>query len=61
MNKRLVFSTVSEMVRVPSDALVFVTADGSCSAITMADGKNFVLTLQLGQIELRIAVSFSIG
>ena len=34
---------------------LFITADGNYSVITMADGGNFVLTLQLGQIERRIA------
>lgn len=37
------------------ETVVYVTADGNYSAITMADGGNFVLTLQLGQIERRIA------
>lgn len=55
MGKRLVFATTTEIVRVPADAVVFVTASGNYSAITMADGGNYVLTLQLGQIEKRIA------
>lgn len=55
MERRLVFSTSTEMLRVPSDTVVYVTADGNYSIITMADGENFVLTLQLGQIEHRIA------
>ena len=55
MNKRLIFTTTTEIVRVPADSVVFITADGNYSAITMADGENFVLTLQLGQMEKRIA------
>ena len=55
MNKRLIFTTTSEIVRVPADSVVFITADGNYSAITLADGEKFVLTLQLGQIERRIA------
>lgn len=39
----------------PPDAVVFVTASGNYSAMTLADGENFVLTLQLGYIERRIA------
>lgn len=39
----------------PADSVVFITADGNYSTITLADGENFVLTLQLGQIERRIA------
>lgn len=55
MNKRLVFTTSTEIVRVPSDTVVYITADGNYSALTLTDGENFVLTLQLGQIERRIA------
>ena len=55
MNKRLIFTTSAEIIRVPPESVVFITADGNYSAITMADGENFVLTLQLGHIERRIA------
>lgn len=55
MNKRLIFTTSTEIVRVPPESVVFITADGNYSAITMADGENVVLTLQLGHIERRIA------
>ncbi len=55
MSKRLVFTTSSEIIRVPTDAVVFVTADGNYSTITLADSGNFTLTMQLGQIERRIA------
>ena len=55
MNKRLIFTTTTEIVRVPADAVIFITADGNYSAITLADGEKVVLTLQLGQIEKRIA------
>lgn len=55
MSKVLLFFTSTELIRVPADAVVFVTADGNYSAITMADGSSYVLTLQLGQIEKRIS------
>lgn len=55
MRKDLLFFTSTELLRVPSDAVVFITADGNYSAINMADGSDYVLTLQLGQIEKRIA------
>lgn len=55
MSKRLVFTTSTEILRVLPETVVFITADGNYSVITMADGGNFVLTLQLGQIERRIA------
>lgn len=57
MDKRLVFTTSTEIVRVPSDAVVSITADGNYSVLSLADGGNFVLTLQLGQIERRIAAA----
>lgn len=55
MSRHLIFSTSTEMVRIPSDAVVFIAADGNYSAITTADGKNFVLTMGLGHIERRIS------
>ena len=55
MDRRLVFATSTEILRVPPDSVVYITADGNYSAINMADGGCFVLTLQLGQIERRIA------
>lgn len=55
MGQRLLFSTSTEVLCVPSDAVVFITADGNYSAITMADQNNYVLTMQLGQIERRIS------
>lgn len=55
MRKDLLFFTSTELLRVPADAVVYITADGNYSAIKMADGSDYVLTLQLGQIEKRIA------
>lgn len=55
MDKRLVFTTTTEMIRVPADAVVYITADGNYSVITTADSESTVLTTQLGQIERRIA------
>lgn len=39
----------------PADAVVYIAADGNYSVITMADGGSYLLTLQLGQVERRIA------
>ena len=55
MNRRLIFNTSTEIVRVPPESVVYITADGNYSAITLADGGRFVLTLQLGQMERSIA------
>lgn len=54
MEKSLIFCTSAELVRVGADAVVFITADGNYSTITMADGSAYTLTIQLGQIERRI-------
>lgn len=55
MYKRLVFITTTEILRVPSDTVVYISADGNYSTVTTIGGETFVLTLQLGQIERRIA------
>lgn len=55
MQRRLVFTTSTEMLRVLPDTVVCITADGNYSTITMVDGGNYVLTIQLGQIERLIA------
>lgn len=55
MSQSLLFSTSTELICVPSDAVVFIAADGNYSAITTADRENYVLTMQLGQIEKRIS------
>ncbi len=55
MNKRLIFTTSTEIVRVPPESVLYITAEGNYSAITLADGENFGLTSQVGHIERRIA------
>lgn len=50
----LYFSTSSELLRLPAGNLVYIKADGNYSCITVADGEEYVLTMQLGQIERRI-------
>lgn len=55
MDNTLLFATSTELVRVPADSLVSVKADGNYSAVRLADGSEYYLTLQLGQIERRIS------
>ena len=55
MERRLSFSTASELLQVPAGAVVYVKADGNYSSIITADGARHMLTLQVGQIERRIA------
>ena len=55
MSKFLIFATSNELVRIPEDAIVFIEADGNYSSIKMVDGSEYVLTLQLGQMEKRLS------
>lgn len=55
MQTSLIFSTSIELLKVAADAVVAVRADGNYSAIILADREEYILTLQLGQIEQRIA------
>ena len=55
MGKSLQFSTSTELIRVPADTVVFISADGNYSTIKLADGGEYVLTQQLGQMERRIS------
>lgn len=55
MNNRLVFTTSTEIVLIPSNSVVHITADGNYSAISTAGGESFVLTMQLGQVERHIS------
>ncbi|MBD5213667.1 MAG: LytTR family transcriptional regulator [Bacteroidales bacterium] len=55
MDRILLFATSSELIRVPARSLVCVRADGNYSAVRLADGSEYYLTMQLGQIERRIA------
>lgn len=61
MDKILIFASANELIRVSSSAVVYITADGNYSAITTVDGSKHVLTMQLGQIERRIAESINAG
>lgn len=55
MVHKLLFVTSTELLSVLPEALVFVSAYGNYSTIHMADGSDYVLTMQLGQIEKLIA------
>lgn len=51
MNRHIIISRGTELLRIPADKLMFVTSDGNYSNITTEDGKTRLVTLQLGQIE----------
>lgn len=47
----LTISNSRELMRFPTDSIVYVAGSGDYSNITMADGKVHMVTCQLGQIE----------
>ena len=61
MERRFTFSATSELLRVPAGAIVYIKADGNYSSIVTADSVEHVLTLQIGQIERRIAAMAEVG
>lgn len=56
---KLLFASTTEMVVVPAGALVFVEADGNYSMLHTADGSQYVLTMQLGQVEMHLFESLA--
>lgn len=61
MERFLLFATSTELLRVPASAVVCVTADGNYSTVSTVDCSDYVLTLQLGQVERRMADCLSDG
>lgn len=51
MNKHIIISKGTELLRIPAESLVFVSSDGNYSNITTEDGRTRLVTLQLGQME----------
>lgn len=51
MPKRIIISKGSELLRVPSDCLMYVSSDGNYSNVVTTDGRARLVTYQLGQIE----------
>lgn len=49
----LIFPNNNEMLRIPTDALLFVEAEGNYSRLHTIDGRKRELVLQLGEIEKR--------
>ncbi len=52
----MMVSTTTEMVRLREEQVVCITADGNYSHICAIGGEDFIVSLQLGQIEQLIAV-----
>ena len=51
MNKFIVISTGTELLRVPSDRLMFITSEGNYSKVYTQDGHYHMVAHQLGQLE----------
>lgn len=51
MKKYLIISTSTDLVRVASDKIVYISSDGNYSTLVLSNDETRVLTLQLGQVE----------
>lgn len=49
--KHIVISKGTELLRVPSDHLMYISSDGNYSNVVTLDGEKRLVSLQLGQIE----------
>ncbi len=55
MPTHLVISKGTELLRVPLDALMYVSADGNYSTVVTRDSRATLLTMQLGRVETLIS------
>ena len=51
MDKVIVISKGTELLRIPAARLVFVSAEGNYSEVVTRDNKKRIVSFQLGQIE----------
>ena len=51
MSEYLIISTNTDLMRVASENLVFISSDGNYSTLMFTSGETRVLTFQLGQLE----------
>lgn len=49
--KHIVISKGTELLRVPTDRLLYISSDGNYSNVVTLDGRSQLFCLQLGQIE----------
>ena len=55
LNKRIIISKGTELLRIPAERLVYISADGNYSDVVTQDNRKTMVSLQLGQIEDLIA------
>ena len=51
LGKTIVISKGTELLRIPSHRLVYISADGNYSEVTTQDNRKRIVSFQLGQIE----------
>ena len=51
MDKTLIISKGTEMLRIPANRLVYITADGNYSYVMTQDNRSQLVSFQLGQLE----------
>lgn len=51
MEKTIVISKGTELLRIPPHRLVYISADGNYSEVTTQDNRKRIVSFQLGQIE----------
>ena len=49
--RNIIISRGTELLRIPSDCLMYVAAEGNYSHVVTADGHRRLVTFQLGQME----------
>ncbi len=53
--KHIIISKGTELLKIPVDALMYITSEGNYSTVVTLDGKKRLVSMQLGQIEDIIA------
>ena len=51
MNKTIVISKGTELLRIPAHRLVYISADGNYSNVVTQDNRARIVSFQLGQLE----------
>ena len=51
MSPVIVISKGTELLRIPSDRLVYISADGNYSYVVTQDNRSKMVSFQLGQLE----------
>ena len=51
LKKYLIISTTTDLVRIASDKIVFISSDGNYCNLVQTDNETRMLTFQLGQVE----------